>query len=312
MFEIVPGGPFDLAASIDFAGGFAPGLGGHAAAADSTERLLMAFPLEDWTGSAAVELWQDMDGVVRGDVLGTEYVQRAIDQAARCLSLDHDGNGWPLVGERDPVVGRLQSEYRMIRPVCFYSAWEAATSFVIGQRISMSQGAKVKRWLADEVGDRVELGGGRTVNAFPRPQQLVEHGPVPGISDEKVRRLGGLARAALDGKLDTGLLRALPEDEALARLRELPGVGPWTAEGILMRGCGTADTLPLGDAVSRGAVQALYGLPALPTDPEWLGIAEVWHPYRMWATVLLHMAWRREQVATPSYRQAQRTTREEG
>jgi 3-methyladenine DNA glycosylase/8-oxoguanine DNA glycosylase len=72
---------------------------------------------------------------------------------------------------------------------------------------------------------------------------------------------------------------------------------------VLTRGCGVADTLPLGDRISREAVRHSYGLAEPLDDDAWLAIAERWRPYRMWATVLLHMAWRRDQPATPSYRQ---------
>ena len=89
---------------------------------------------------------------------------------------------------------------------------------------------------------------------------LLEVEAVPGIAAEKVRRLHGLARATLDGALDTEMLRALPEAEALARLEALPGIGPWTASAVLMRGCGTPDTLPLGDGISREAVGVAYGI----------------------------------------------------
>ncbi len=124
-----------------------------------------------------------------------------------------------------------------------------------------------------------------------------------------VERLHGLARAALDGRLATERLRALPEDQALAELRTLPGVGEWTASAVLTRGCGLADALPIGDTISREAVRHFYGLAGTPDDDEWRAIAERWRPYRMWATVLLHMAWRREQPAEPSYRHARTTTR---
>jgi DNA-3-methyladenine glycosylase II len=257
----------------------------------------MAFPLEDWRTSAAVEIRQTAGGQVRGEVfgadhLGVEETAGAKAQALRSLSLDRDGSGWPAVGERDPVVGGLQSRYEWIRPVCFYSAYEAATSFVIGHRISMRQGARVKAWLGEEHGDRIELAGGRSVNAFPRPDKLLEAKEVKGISAEKVKRLHGLARAALDGALDTAALAELPEDQALARLQALPGVGPWTAQGILMRGCGLPDAIPIADPISREAVQHFYGLDSPPTDDRWRDISERWRPYRMWASVLLHMAWR--------------------
>ena len=70
-----------------------------------------------------------------------------------------------------------------------------------------------------------------------------------------------------------------------------------------MRGCGVADSLPLTDEISRTAVASIYGLAEPPDDATWLAMSDAWRPYRMWATVLLHMAWRREQPTAPSYRQ---------
>ncbi len=297
-FTIEPAGRFSLAAAQDFAGGFAAGIGAHG----TTTGLLMTFPVEGWRESAAVDVWQTKDGVVRGEVHGSDDVATVRHQAARSLSLDHDGSGWAAIGERDPVLGALQERYDWLRPVCFYSAYEAATSFVIGQRISMRQARVVKERLGAGYGDAIEIGG-QVVRPFPRPQALLDVQTVQGISAVKVTRLRDLARAAIDGRLDTERLRALPEEEALTELRSLPGVGPWTAQAILMRGCGVANSLPLTDEISRTAVAALYGLPEPPDDATWTAMSDAWRPYRMWATVLLHMAWRRDQPAAPSYRQ---------
>jgi 3-methyladenine DNA glycosylase/8-oxoguanine DNA glycosylase len=121
--------------------------------------LLMAFPVEGWRDSAAVDVWQGPDGVVHGEVAGTDDFETARRQAARSLSLDHDGAGWKAVGEHDPVLRALQVEYAWLRPVCFYSAYEAATSFVIGQRIAMRQACIVKDRLTAAHGDPVEIGG---------------------------------------------------------------------------------------------------------------------------------------------------------
>ncbi len=299
---IEPRGPFDLATARDFAGGFPAGIGSRARA----DTILMSFPVEGWSSSAVVQLRQDPDGILRGEVFGDGDLETIARQAARSLSLDHDGSGWPDIGRRDPVIGRLQERYGLLRPVCFFSAYEAATSFVIGQRISMTQTRRVKDRLADVAGDSIRVdvdGEGLTIRPFPRPQAVAELTEVPGLASVKVDRLRSLARAALDGHLDTERLRALPETEALAELRLLPGIGEWTATGVLTRGCGSADTVTLADGISREAVRHFYGLPSTPDDAAWLTIAEAWRPYRMWATVLLHMAWRREQPSTPSYRQ---------
>lgn len=297
-FSITPSGPFSLAAARDFAGGFSAGIG----ARQTGSGILMVFPVEGWRDSAAVDVSQDTDGRLDGTVWGSTDVETVRRQAARSLSLDHDASGWVDVGRSDPVIGRLQDRYPGFRPVCFYSAYEAATSFVIGQRIAMRQAKVIKERLATIWGDPIEIEGG-VVRPFPRPQRLLEVDAVAGLSQVKVDRLHALAKAAMDGRLDAERLRALPQPDALAELETLPGVGPWTAQAVLLRGCGLADGVPLADDISRTAVAWFYDLPEPPDDATWARISDAWRPYRMWASVLLHMAWRREQPSAQSYRQ---------
>ncbi|MEO8229525.1 MAG: DNA-3-methyladenine glycosylase 2 family protein [Chloroflexota bacterium] len=298
VHRIQPRGPFSLVAAREFAGEFPTGIGGGQATATS---LAMAFPVEGWQTSSIVELSQPVD-----DAPITARVEggggpTALQRALRSVSLDHDGSGWPAVGQRDPVIGRLQADHRFLRPVCLYSAYEAATSFVIGQRIARTQGARIKAWLEDALGDRLELDG-RTFAAFPRPQRLLELREAPGLSAEKIVRLHGLAQAALDGRLDTQRLRSLPPAEALAELRGLRGVGEFTAEGILLRGCGVADELPAGDELSREAAAELHELSLPLDDSTWRDLTDRWRPYRMWAIVLLRVGWGGRQGAPESYR----------
>lgn len=296
--EIRPRGPFSLSAARAFAGGFPAGIGGGGVADRS---ITLAFPVEGTDESAALELWQDADGVVRGrsDATGA-LLDAAVHQAARSLSLDHDGTGWPAVGERDAVVGAAQAELDGLRPVCFYSAYEAATGFVIGARISRSQSAAIKRRLAASLGDRPTVDG-VPFAAFPRPARLLELREEAGIPARKVTWLHGLARAALDGTLDTERLRSLPPEEALATLRAIPGVGPFTADGVLYRGCGVADGIPGSDELGRTVIAGLYGIDDV-TEADVARISEAWMPYRMWAVVLLRVAWGRRQSGPVSYR----------
>lgn len=302
--QIAPLGPFSLAAARDFAGGFPAGIGGGGASGAS---LVMAFPLEPASGSAGpwrhtaiVELrqaWPEDPVEARIETNGDEAA--ALGQAARSVSLDHDGRGWPEVGHRDPVIGRLQTEFASLRPVCFYSAYEAATSFVIGQRISRAQSARIKARLAEAAGDELEVDGAR-FRAFPRPERLLEVDEMPGLSAEKLRRVRALAEAAMDGRLDTTRLRSMRPDAALTELRRLPGVGEFTAQGILLRGCGLADVLP-DDALSDEVLAVMY------PDDVASGrtrdvITDRWRPYRMWATVLLRVGWGRQAGRGASYR----------
>src|SRR6187431_2999943 len=100
-FTLEPRGPFTLASAARFIAGWPPGQ----AHADDDE-IRLDFLVDDWSGPAHVVLRQP-DGVVHGTV-EADNEPRAIAQAARIVSLDHDGSGYPAVGARDPIVGELQ------------------------------------------------------------------------------------------------------------------------------------------------------------------------------------------------------------
>jgi DNA-3-methyladenine glycosylase II len=283
--RIRPRGPFSLAAARDFLGGFTPGRGTFGTTDDE---LLTAFPVDGWQGSAAVALRQAPDGSIEGIVQGGAEPAAVARQVARVLSLDHDGAGYPAVGERDPVVGRIQERFAYLRPVCFYSPYEAAVGAVVGQRISQRQAASIRIAIAREHGERFSIGGAELA-AFPVPSRLLEISSHRGLPAEKLERLHAVASAAIAGKLDAEHLRSLTRDTALGELREIRGVGDWSAQHILLRGAGLADELPLADPLSREAVRRAYGLDQVPDDAALATIAESWRPYRMWVIVLLRV-----------------------
>src|SRR5262245_48133379 len=86
-FSLTPRGPFDLATARDFAGGFPAGIGASAIADGA---ILMTFPTEDWASTVAVQLRQDADGTLHGEVFGDGDLEVVSRQAARSLSVDHD------------------------------------------------------------------------------------------------------------------------------------------------------------------------------------------------------------------------------
>ncbi|HSP65385.1 MAG TPA: hypothetical protein VLO10_04260 [Candidatus Deferrimicrobium sp.] len=293
-FEMTPRGAFDLAYQQQHFGGWAPFVPDPAAVA-------MAFPVEGWETSAVVVLQQRENGSISGAVHGcaADVAQRAWHQALAVLSLDIDGSGFPAVGERDPVIGRLQRAHRLMRPTLFHSPYEAACNFVIGQRISIVQARALRARMAADSGDRIGVQG-MDLAAFPRPQQLLTLTAVRGLADEKLVRLHGIARAALDGTLERRRLRALPVGTALAELSELRGVGPFSAQGILFRGAGVVDGVT-DDPVTKEAVQRLYELDHLPDQAAVERLAEVWRPFRTWSQVLLHV-WIRGEGGGPAAR----------
>lgn len=289
-FTLVPRGPFSLTASIRFLEGFTPAE--YSGAPDGV--LELAFPVEGSWRTAGVRVRQAADaggGSVTAEVVspaepGPGLAAQIRAQVERILSLDVDGSGFPAVGERDPVVGEVQRRYPGLRPVGFWSPYEAAAWTIIGHRIRMTQAAAVKARMAERLGEPVSLGG-RVVHAFPSPQRLAELGTFPGLAGRKPEWLRSLALAALDGRLDAARLRAMPHEEAMADLKRLPGIGDFSAGLILLRGAGDPDAVAHREPRLGRAVALAYGLPGQATPEQILQISENWRPYRTWVTLLL-------------------------
>jgi DNA-3-methyladenine glycosylase II len=301
-FTLVPRGPFSLAASIAFLEGFTPAWYSSAGSSNPADKVLeLAFPVEGSWRTAGVRARQDDDGAVTAEVVGSDLVAPDLvapdlvaevrPQVERILSLDVDGSGFAAVGERDPVVGEIQRKYPGLRPVGFWSPYEAAAWTIIGHRIRITQAAAVKARMAERLGEPVSFDD-RVVHAFPSPQRLLDLGlaeldTFPGLAGRKPEWLRSVARAALDGQLDAARLRAMPPEEALADLKKLPGIGDFSAGLTLLRGAGSPDAVPASEPRLARAVALAYGLPGPATPEQILAISENWRPYRTWVTLLL-------------------------
>ena len=129
---------------------------------------------------------------------------------------------------------------------------------------------------------------------LPTPTELLGVDPgrlrEAGLSWRKVSTLRDLAERLTDGRLNPDVLNSLPDDELIAELTAIPGIGPWTAQGALIIALQREDVVLPGDLALRKAVQAAYQLDHLPTQQEVLTIAEKWRPYRSLATSYLFSA----------------------
>lgn len=101
-----------------------------------------------------------------------------------------------------------------------------------------------------------------------------------GLSGAKIRYIREIARRLRAGELDLGHLEGLSDEEVSALLMELPGVGRWTADMVLMFSLGRLDVLPIGDLALRKSIQLHYQLPESASHENYLEIAESWRPYR--------------------------------
>ena len=191
--------------------------------------------------------------------------------------------------DADPVLARLIDE----RPGFDPQAWMAQLPAMdlYGALLFQVAGQQLSVAATRTILGRIEaLFGGR----LPAPAELLALDPArlreAGLSWRKVATLRDLAERLSDGRLDADALSLLPDDELMAELTTIPGIGPWTVQGALLVALKREDVVLPGDLALRKAVQAAYGLDHRPSQDEVLAMAEKWRPYRSLATSYLFSA----------------------
>jgi DNA-3-methyladenine glycosylase II len=187
----------------------------------------------------------------------------------------------PVLAELIDAVGPL-SDARAGRPDQD-DHYGALLRAIVGQQLSVSAARSI-------YGRVLERFGGRT----PTPEQILADEPeelraAGGLSRAKVSYLRSLAEHVIAGELELERLDELPDEQVLAELVAVKGVGVWTAHMFLMFQLERPDVLPVGDLGIRRAIERAYGLDELPDPATMEKIAEPWRPHR---TLACRFLWR--------------------
>jgi DNA-3-methyladenine glycosylase II len=189
----------------------------------------------------------------------------------------------------DPVLARLIDDRPAFDPRAWMTQLPAMDLYgallfqITGQQLSVAATRRI-------LGRIQALFGGH----LPSPAELLEVDPArlreAGLSWRKVATLRDLAERLSDGRLNSDVLSSLPDDELLAVLTAIRGIGPWTVQGALLIALRREDVVLPGDLALRKAIRVAYQLDHLPSQQEVLAIAEKWRPYRSLATSYLFSA----------------------
>ncbi len=187
----------------------------------------------------------------------------------------------------DPVLRAVIEELgpdglhdRAGRPADHYGALVRS---IVGQQLSTKAALSIYNRLTDRF-------GGRT----PTPAEVLADDPeelraAAGLSRAKVSFLRSLAEHVLEGSLELERLDELPDEEVIAELVAVRGLGVWSAHMFLMFHLRRPDVLPVGDLGIRRAIRDRYGLEQLPDPATMERIAAGWRPYR---TIACRFLWR--------------------
>jgi DNA-3-methyladenine glycosylase II len=159
---------------------------------------------------------------------------------------------------------------------------------IVGQQLSVSAARAIYGRLTERFGGRP-----------PTPHEILADDPeelraAAGLSHAKVGFLRSLAEHVVSGELELERLDDLPDDEVIAELVAVKGLGTWSAHMFLMFQLERPDVLPVGDLGIRRAIERAYGLGELPSPAETERLAEPWRPYRTLACRYLWASLRNE------------------
>ncbi|BDG05758.1 hypothetical protein AMOR_47540 [Anaeromyxobacter oryzae] len=193
----------------------------------------------------------------------------------RVLGLDVDLGPFHRRAARLPALAPIARAVSGVRPPRFAALHEAFASVIPFQQVSLAAAVATLRRVVLSLSAPVRLDG---VVAWPFPSaEAFAAAPARvlracGLSDAKARALQGACRAVADGALDEASLERLPTRALLERLREVPGIGPWSAALLALRGFGRLDVFPPGDAAAVRLLGGLGGEPLVERLGPWSGM----------------------------------------
>ena len=195
---------------------------------------------------------------------------------------------WPeaerLLGERDPAMAAFVSHVGscgLVRRRFPGGPFGALARAILYQQLATGAAAAIHSRFA-------ALYGGR-----PKPGVVLATADddlrAVGLSAAKAASVKDLAAKVLDGSLRLTALSRAGDDEIVARLCTVRGIGPWTAEMFLMFQLNRPDVWPVGDLGVRAGWARIHGLGPIPTPRELTGLGD---RYRPWRSVAAWYCWR--------------------
>lgn len=238
---------------------------------------------------------------LQGEELGEDHVAEARRQSEWTLGTRGELSAFYRMADADPhlsvVVRRLQGLHIAHSPTVF----EGLVVAILGQQISFQVAAMLRNLLVQSFGDAVSIGG-ETHHAFPSPETLAAAGEARlrehKLSAHKAEYITRIASEVASEELDLEGLRRETSEAAVERLTAIRGVGPWTAQWMLIRALGHPDGFPSGDLALQRMMGRLVKRRSPMTPEEAERYSRRWSPHRSYVTTYLFAAVRSGRVPT--------------
>jgi DNA-3-methyladenine glycosylase II len=207
-----------------------------------------------------------------------------VAQLRHILCTDLDLKPFYRQARTDDLLAPIVRRFRGLKLSASPTMFEALVIAVLSQQVNLTVAYSIKRALVETFGQRW-CSSGATYYAFPGPERFAgetEHSLQRfRLSRAKASTLVRLGQAFMSGEFSQEGLAALADEEVVARLIQLKGIGRWTAEIALLRGLAPTDAFPAGDlGVVKYIAQGLLGKAEKAREADMRTFAERWRPYR--------------------------------
>ena len=233
---------------------------------------------------------------IKSEALDDLTIFEATKQASQLLGTHQDLKPFYLMAEKEPFLKDLIHKFNGLHLPQTASVWEGLVSAILGQQIS-AHVAKILRFnLVHTYGTAVEEDV-VTHYTFPEPEAIASIG-VEGLqaiklSKNKSKYIVDIAKDIVAGELDLEKLRACSDEDIVKHLTRIRGIGPWSANWMLIRSYDRPDAFPAGDLILRRMVSEQVGEGNASLTPrEAMKISERWSPFRSYVTTYLFAALR--------------------
>ncbi|EJL45893.1 putative DNA-3-methyladenine glycosylase YfjP [Brevibacillus agri] len=184
----------------------------------------------------------------------------------------------------EPELAVLVDRFSGLRLMHDSDLFQSMVKTIIGQQINLTFAANLTQRLLTLAGEEVADEQGVKFLAFPTAEAVARLStedlrPLQ-FSQRKAEYIIDYARAIVDGKVDLERLWAMEDEEIIAHLTPLRGIGRWTVECLLMFGMGRPNLLPAADIGLRNGIALVYKMDNKPDEREIRRIGERWAPWR--------------------------------
>lgn len=216
--------------------------------------------------------------------LSADAMREAHGLVLRILGLTWEPGQFVRLIQRRADLARLVEGRRGLRIPLVPGLFEGLVWTIVGQQVNLPFAFALRRVVIELCGD--DAGDGLRAHPGPEAVSTLDYGDLTSrrFSGRKAEYLIDTARLAASGELPLDALADMPATEVERRLLAVRGLGPWSAQYVMMRAIGFADCVPVGDAGLVAALQRFFGLDRRPNPVETLGLMEPFAPFRSLAT----------------------------